>query len=189
MFKLGMVGALAALLFFGFAQTSFAFPDNAMDADGDDASPSAADILSLTVTSTGGGTDEITVTMVLQAATTLNGAKYRVHFDYTGDLASEDPAGCATTSDDTSKTSRRRGSFKDTGPGIITGQGTTTLVFTVSYAELGLVSGDDVEIWADTQMSGNPTFKGIRDRSPDTDGGDGCSKPEGASEVLQITLD
>ena len=39
------------------------------------------------------------------------------------------------------------------------------------------------------ESSGKSRFKGIRDRAPNTDGTDGCAKPESLSETLEITLD
>ena len=202
--KLVIITAAVILAMFGFANPSAAFPDNATVNDGDDATPNQADILTLTATSDGdgkgAGNGEIIVTMVLQGVSTLNGVKYRVHFDYTDDLATDHTPGdngCevgvrGTTSDDTMKTTRRGGGFKDTGPGAITGQGSNTLVFTVLYSELskgtGVGDNTDVLIWADTHR------KGIRDRAPDTGTGTGdpvddCSKPEQLSEVLAITTD
>ena len=202
--KVVIITAAAILAMFGFANPSAAFPDNATVNDGDDATPNEADILTLTATSDGDGEGAgigvITVTMTLQSAPTLNGVKYRVHFDYTGDLATGHTPGdngCevgvrGTTSDDTMKTSRRGNGFKDTGPGTITGKDTATLIFTVLYDELseggGVGDGTNVLIWADTHR------KGIRDRAPDTGTGTGdpvddCSKPEQLSEVLAITTD
>ena len=123
---------------------------------------------------------DIFVILNLNAAPVVGG-KYRIHFDYTGDLASDGNAGCVTTSDDTSMRAVRPRNFKDTGPGSIAVDG-STLTYTVPYGDLGLVSTDPVEIWADVHS------KGIQDRSPDT-AEDGCLKPQGAGEVLQITLD
>lgn len=76
-----------------------------------------------------------------------------------------------------------KGRDKDTGPGIITA-GTDTLTFTVMVDDLNpsLVLGETVYIWADTQ------HKGINDRAPNTESGDGCAKPEVESEVLALTL-
>jgi len=45
-----------------------------------------------------------------------------------------------------------------------------------------LALGNTVYIWADTQ------FKGINDRAPNTESGDGCPKPEVANEVLSVIL-
>ena len=107
-------------------------------------------------------------------------AQYRVHLDYIAPFASSG-FDCRTTSDDTPKLALRPNGTKTTGPGTIA-QVTVTLTYVLDYAELGLSTGADVEIWADTQQ------KGIADRTPDTDGTDSCSKPQLASEVLQITL-
>lgn len=143
-----------------------------------DASPNGVDINILTVTSDG---TDITVTMQLCAAP-VTGAKYRAHFDYTGDLASDGNALCVTTSDDTMMRRITGGGPHDTGPGSISLAG-LALAYIVGYSELGLFGGDMVEIWGDTHD------KGIVDRAPDTDGTDGCSKPQGIDEVLKITLD
>lgn len=60
-----------------------------------------------------------------------------------------------------------------------------SLTFMVTLAELGLdpQQGDtEVLIWADTQR------KNLRDRAPNTDSGNGCSKPETLAEVLVLPL-
>lgn len=149
------------------------------------------DIEDLRVTSDG---TNIVVTLEL-CGVSRDDTKYRVHFDYTGPLATDpdlrDPGTCVldvsidplndlegTTSDDTMT---MRGN-RDTGPGVITG-GSVIFTYTVSYAELGLSSGDLVLVWADTQ------WHGIVDRAPDTNGTDGCSKPTGVDEVIGTVLD
>ncbi len=50
------------------------------------------------------------------------------------------------------------------------------------YKDLGVFPGDDVEVWADTEM------KGIADRAPNTNGDDGCAKPQEEEELLSIEL-
>lgn len=189
---------------FGLGQTSaFAFSDNDTVNDGSDTDPAGVDILTLTVTSDGdaGSSGQITVAMVLQGPP-ISRAKYRVHYDYEGDTVEDHTPGdngCeagvnGTTSDDTSKVAIRNSSEKFTGPGKDNG-GTTvsgsTITFVVEYDELGLSAGEDVIIWADTHLTGNPTFRGIRDRAPNTStaGGDTCAKPESLDETLEITLD
>ena len=125
--KLTMLPIATALAMLGMIGSGNAFPDNATDPDGDDATPDAADIITLTATSDkdggGAGIGEITVTMALQGASNLNGMNYRVHFDYTGDLATDHTPslnGCevgvnGTTSDDTMETTRRGGGFTRQG--------------------------------------------------------------------------
>ena len=177
--KLVIITAATILAMFGFANPSVAAT---LDEDGcADANPNYVDINELEVTAVGGGTDEITVRLEL-CANPSSRAQYRVHLDYMGDFASDVLGGCVTTSDDTPKRSFRPNGTKDTGPGSISQNG-VTLTYVVTYGELGLSGGDPVEIWADTHR------KGIKDRSPNTvDEIDGCSKPQEADEVLQITL-
>lgn len=138
------------------------------------------------------GSDEITVDMLLCSAPG-GGTKYRVHFDHTAPFATDaDRNGdqtvdgsdfCVTTSDDTMMRRSHKGNDKDTGPGIISAD-TNTLTFTVPVDDLNpsLALGDTVYIWADTQ------HKGIKDRAPNTEGGDGCAKPEVLGEVLALVL-
>ena len=191
--KVVIITAAAILAMFGFANPSVAVTD----ADGcADASPNSVDIDVLSATSDGA---DITVTMLL-CAVPVTGAKYRVHFDYddgnglatnvtrtAGSCAITAPVTNAkgTTSDDTAMRAIRPNGTKDTGPGTI-GVAVNLLTYTVPYTDLsvgGVVqTGDTVLIWADTHK------KGIKDRSPDTDGTDGCSKPTGSGEVLEITL-
>jgi len=119
--------------------------------------------------------------------------KYRVHFDHTapfavdadrdGDGIVDEDDFCATTSDDTMMHRVHKNATKDTGPGIIWVD-SNTLTYTVPVVELSFSLGisDTVYIWADTQ------WKSINDRAPNTESGDGCSKPEVASEALALTL-
>ena len=116
--------------------------------------------------------------------------KYRVHFDHTAplfhdadrnsDQVVDENDFCATTSDDT----MMHRSKKDTGPGMISSD-TNRLTFTVPVNDLNpaLLIGDTVYIWADTHG------KKVGDRAPNTEGGDGCSKPEVETEVLALTLE
>jgi hypothetical protein len=119
--------------------------------------------------------------------------QYRVHFDYADGLAVDDDRNddgvvdgfdfCATTSDDTMKYGKRG---RETGPGDIeigdTNTTDDTLWFTVSYDELGLDSDDLVLIWADAHV------KNRSDRVPNTDGTDGCDKPEILEETFPLIL-
>ncbi len=168
--------------------------------EGDD----GRDIEELWVSSNG---TKITVTLELCGAIFSDNTKYRLHLDYDdtnglatnvtrdgstcdviaiggvslGDQAAIDAFNAefgGTTSDDGMK---RRGD-KDTGPGMIDGSG-DTLTYMVDYSELGLGAGDLVRVWADVQ------HKGIVDRAPNTDDGDGCAKPTGADEVIGTVLD
>ncbi len=84
---------------------------------------------------------------------------------------------CASTSDDTMMHKGRR----DTGPGVISIDG-DMLTFSIGMAELGLELGAELLIWGDTKG------KGVRDRAPTTEAGDGCEKPEVDSEVLSLML-
>ncbi|KKL61731.1 hypothetical protein LCGC14_2192370 [marine sediment metagenome] len=180
--KLTLLAAVVALVLIGPVNPSSAIAPPVADGCVD-ASPDGVDIDTLDVVSNG-GTDLITVTMTL-CAVPVDGAKYRVHFDYADDLASGGNLLCETTSDDTSMLTRRNSLFKSTGPGTISVVG-STITYVVPYAALdaileeGLSSGDDLEIWADTHK------RGIQDRAPDTL--DPCSKPQAAGEVLEITL-
>ncbi len=65
--------------------------------------------------------------------------------------------------------------------------GTVTLekyliVYKARYKDFGIFAGDDLEVWADIQSNG------VADRAPDTNGGDGCAKPQEEAEVLGIEL-
>ena len=136
--------------------------------------------------------DEIVVEMTLCSVlsnSVYNKTKYRVHFDHTapfavdadrnGDTVVDAADFCVTTSDD----GMMHRAKKDNGPGLIEVDG-TTLTFTVAVDALNdqLVIGDTVYIWADTQ------WKGINDRAPNTEAGNGCAKPEVESETLALTL-
>jgi len=169
---------LLCSIVFGLATSSAAaFDPTAFISDGCmDASPESVDINTLAAVSGGG---EIIVTMVL-CDTPASRTQYRVHLDYIPPFASGN-AICETTSDDTPKRALRPNGMKDTGPGTITLEADgLTLTYVLTYAELGLSGGADVEIWADTQQ------RGIADRAPNNT--DSCSKPSAVPEVLQITL-
>jgi hypothetical protein len=65
--------------------------------------------------------------------------------------------------------------------------GTTELIgnvltYTVSYAELGLSSGDKVLFWVETY------YLGIHERVPNTNSTDRCSMPQLPNEVISLTL-
>ena len=153
-------------------------------------------VLSVISKSTTGDDGLITVEMALCGAP-VKGAKYRVHFDYKDEVASARNPACRTTSDTIAVHTGGAAETKNGGPVAITvdkttvthsrGTGTVTLekysiVFRVRYQDLGIFVSDDLEVWADTEM------KGIADRAPNTDGGDGCAKPQEGAEVLGIEL-
>jgi len=71
----------------------------------------------------------------------------------------------------------------DSGPGVIDVSG-NTLTYRVGVDELDpfLMSGDTVLIWTDSKL------KNITDKAPNTETGDGCAKPQVASEVLTLIL-
>ncbi len=111
--KPGLVAAIVALAMFGPMHPAAAFSDNDSVNDGDDTTPDGVDILVLTAVSDGDGggpeIGEITVTMALQAASSVDGAKYKVYFDYTGDLVTDQTPGSGgcefgSTADATMKT-------------------------------------------------------------------------------------
>ena len=112
--------------------------------------------------------------------------KYRLHIDHSA-LFFDEVDDCSTTSDDTMKLHRGR----TTGPSgtieildiDIFGED-TWLQFTVNMADLSpdIVADDMLYVWLDTQN------KGIADRAPDTDGSDGCSKPEVGGEALPLVV-
>jgi len=157
----------------------------------DDGIPDPADIEKLTATFDG-GTGKITVVLDLCGNTDTQ-TKYRIHLDHTAPFAGDspidcrgdsDPDLCCTTSDDTMMTRVHRGSTKDTGPGMTSVSG-DMITYMVTLAELGLDANmlpPEILIWADTQ------FKGISDRAPNTEWGDGCAKPESSTEVLALSL-
>lgn len=158
-------------------------------ADGDgcnDGGGGGADIHTLSA-SFDGTSEIITVEMELCADADTK-TKYRVHFDHTapfapdsdrdGDMVVDAADSCITTSDDGMHHGK-----KDTGPGTIEVDG-ATLTYTVEMSELSsnLVIGDPILVWADTQD------KGIIDRAPNTDGSDGCAKPQIAGEYIELLL-
>ena len=136
------------------------------------------------------GTDEIVVVVVL-CSDADDRTNYQVYFDHqdTTDLDGDgiddgpdtlDPnPDCVTTFDDRMAHKGR----KDRGPGMIDVFG-STLTFRVGVDELNpfLGLGDTVLIWADTKL------KNVTDKAPNTESGDGCDKPEVASEVISLEL-
>lgn len=177
--KITILAALVFVAAFGFGMTAEAQDDCDVGGAGND-------VFSISPTSDG---TNLVVTVVL-CANALANVKYRLHIDHKDpndldtDAETNEPdtligenASCLTTSDDTMK---RRGN-KDTGPGVITGAD-NILIYTVSYVDLSLFAGDFVLLWVDTQ------YKGINDRAPTTEGGDGCSKPQVAGEVIEHQL-
>lgn len=148
-----------------------------------DASPGGGDISAMSVISRAdpsGRDGVITVTMFLCAAPT-GGAKYRVHFDYKDDLASDRNPSCVNTSDAAAVHVAGPNGPRNTGPGTIRVDG-TTIIYTVRYKDFDLLPGDEIEVWAETET------KGITDRVPNTDGRDGCSRPQSQDEVVGIEL-
>lgn len=184
------IGIIASLVLSITMLTGLAFAVGSPVADTDDAVADAADILALRASSDG---SDITVELDLDGASASR-FKYRIHFDYKNGMADDADRNddgfvdgldfCFTTSDDTSKLHRN----KETGPGSWDGAGTAFLTLTVPYGDLtendlsAIDPGDTVFIWADTQR------KGIQDRAPDTDDGNGCAKPESTGEVLELVL-
>ncbi len=144
------------------------------------------------ITATSDGTD-IMLTVGLCANAVVY-TKYLIHIDYKdpndldNDLETNEPdtlidnnLSCLTTSDVTKMHGIHKQINKDTGPGTIDLVG-NVLTYTVSYAELGLTSGDNVLLWAETN------YIGIHERVPNTDSTDGCSKPQFSEEVISLKL-
>ncbi len=189
---------VAALALIALASPAAAY-HGTVDVDGcGDAHTKGADISALSVISKAGSGDDgwITVEMALCGAP-VKGAKYRVHFDYKDELASTRNPACRTTSDTIGVHTGGAAETKNGGPVAITVDKTTmtystdtgtvtlekySIVFRVRYKDLGVFAGDDIEIWADIQSNG------IADRAPNTNGGDGCAKPQEGAEVLSIEL-
>ncbi len=144
------------------------------------------------ITATSDGTD-IMLTVEL-CANAVAYTKYFLHIDYKdpndldNDLETNEPdtlidnnLSCLTTSDVTKMHGIHQQINKDTGPGIIDLIG-NVLMYTVSYSELGLTSGDDVLLWVETH------YIGMHERAPNTDSSDGCSKQQFSEEVISLTL-
>lgn len=144
------------------------------------------------ITATSDGTD-ILITVEL-CANAMDYTKYFIRIDYKdpndldNDFEKNEPdtlidnnQRCLTTSDATKMHGMHRQIDKDSGPGTIDLVG-NVLTYAVSYAELGLTSGDDVLFWVETR------YIGIHERAPNTDSTDGCSKPEFSDEVILLTL-
>jgi len=136
------------------------------------------------------GTDEIVVVVVL-CSDADDRTNYQVYFDHQdatnldGDGIDDGPdtldpnPDCVATFDERMVHKGR----KDRGPGIID-VAANTLTYSVAVDDLNpsLELGDTVLIWADTK------FKKVSDRAPNTESGDGCVKPEVASEVISLVL-
>lgn len=144
------------------------------------------------VTAASDGTD-IMLTIEL-CANAVAYTKYFVYIDYRdpndldNDFETNEPdtlldnnLSCLITSDVTKMHGIHKQINKDTGPGII-GLVDNILTYTVSYAELGLTSGDDVLLWVETN------YVGIHEHVPNTDSTDGCSKHQFPEEVISLTL-
>ena len=144
------------------------------------------------ITATSDGTD-IMLTVEL-CANAVAYAKYFINIDYNdpndldNDFETNEPdtlidnnLSCLATSDVTKMHGIHKQINKDTGPGTIDLVG-NVLTYTVSYAELGLTSGDNVLLWVETD------YIGIHERVPNVDSTDGCSKPQFSEEVISLTL-
>jgi hypothetical protein len=88
---------------------------------------------------------------------------------------------CLVTSDVTKMHEIHKQINKDTEPGTIDLVG-NVLTYTVSYAELGSTSGDNVLFRVETN------YIGIHERAPNTDNADRCSNPQFSEEVISLTL-
>ncbi len=191
---------VAALTLIALASPATAYHGTEVVDGCGDARAKGVDISVLSVISKGGSGEDglITVEMALCGAP-VKGVKYRVHFDYKDEVASTRNTACRTTSDTIGIHTGGSVEAKDGGPVAITvdkttmtqasatGPGTVTvesylIVYKVRYKDLGLFSGDDLEVWADIQSDG------IADRAPNTKGGDGCAKPQEEEELLSIEL-
>ena len=86
---------------------------------------------------------------------------------------------CVTTFDDRMAHKGRN----DRGPGMID-VAENTLTYRVAVDELNpfLNLGNTVLIWAGTKR------KQVTDKAPNTESGDGCEKPQVASEVVTLIL-
>jgi hypothetical protein len=196
--KLVTLAAVAALALVALVSPAAAY-HGAVDVDEcGDAPTNGADILAFSVDSKGTSGEDgwITAAMAL-CGVPVKGAKYRVHFDYKNEFASARNEACRTTSDTIVIHTGGAAEAKNGGPAAIkidkttlthsTDTGTVTqerytIVFKVRYKDLGVFAGDDVEVWADIQSNG------IADRVPNTNGDDGCAKPQEEAEVLGIEL-
>ncbi len=144
------------------------------------------------ITATSDGTD-LMLTVEL-CANSVAYTKYFINIDYKdpndldNDFETNEPdtlidnnLSCLTTSDVTKRYGIHKQINKYTGPGTIDLVG-NVLTYTVSYAELGLTSGDNVLLWAETN------YIGIHERVPNTDSTDGCSKPQFSEEEISLKL-
>ncbi len=189
---------VAALALIALASPAAAYHGTEVIDGCGDAQTKGADISALSVISKAGPGDDglITVEMALCAAP-VKGVKYRVHFDYKDEIASARNTACRTTSDTIAIHASGVAEAKNGGPVAIKIDKTTmthsrdtgtvtveryVIVYRVRYKDLGVFAGDDMEIWADIQSDG------IADRAPNTNGGDGCAKPQEEEELLSIEL-
>lgn len=182
--KLATLTAVTALAVIGLASPGAAYHGAEAADECGDASPGGADISALSITSRAdpSGRDGVITVAVILCAAPIGGASYRVHFDYKDDLASQRNPSCVDASDATMVHAPGPDGPGDTGPGTVRVDG-TWIIYSVRYKDLDLIAGEDLEVWADTR-----TKDGIADRVPDTDGRDGCSKPQSQWEVLSIEL-
>ncbi len=185
--KLKIISVLvfAAAFSFGLTANAVEVSDSCGDAGG-----GGNDIKKVTATSDG---TDITLTVEL-CADIVDYTKYFIYIDYKdphdldSDFKTNEPdtlidnnLNCLTTSDVTKMHGIHKQINKDTGPGIIDLAG-NILTYTVSYAELGLTSGDNILLWVATN------YIGIHERVPNTDGTDGCTKHQFPKEVISLTL-
>ena len=129
------------------------------------------------------GSDEIVVEMVL-CADADNRTRYQVFFDHEGgtddgpDTLDPNPH-CVRTWDDRMTHKGRN----DRGVGMIDVVG-NILTFRVAIDELNpnLGAGDTVLISTASRL------KNVTDQAPNVEAGDGCDRPEVASEVISLEL-
>ncbi len=155
-----------------------------------DAGGGGNDIKKVKVTSDG---TDINLTIEF-CANTVDYTKYSIYIDYKdpndldNDSETNEPdtlidnnLSCMTTSDITKMHGMHKQINKYTGPGIID-LIDNVLTYTVSYAELGVASGDEILLWVATN------YIGIHERAPNTNGTDGCAKHQFPEEVISLTL-
>lgn len=154
---------------------------------------SPTDICEMKV-ATNDSTDKITV--MLQMGDTIDyglPVKYRVHFDYeapfyyeedrNGDGGVDESDFCVSTSDAGMMWQPDKGA---NGPGSADATD-NAIIFEVTLTELGVpVDATEIHIWSDVQVAKGGG--GIVDRVPDTDGSNGCDKPETETEAKALYL-
>ena len=185
--KLIIISVLVLAVVFSFCLTVMAVEvsDSCGDAGG-----GGNDIKKIAAMSDG---TDITLTVEL-CDNTLDYTKYYIYIDYKdpndldNDFKTNEPdtlidnnLNCLTTSDVTKMHGIHKQINKYTGPGIID-LVDNILTYTVSYAELGLTSGDNILLWVATN------YIGIHERVPNTDGTDGCTKHQFPKEVISLIL-